>query len=555
MISNIKLFILIFFIQYCFCIKKNKYNNLISIRNDTLNYLNNAQNSLKINSFKTIINKENNQSINSFENEVIKYYYENINKNKKNSNLNYNNRIILTSNYTYNSTFSDFNFFNYKSFSKLENGRFLNILILTSINNSLIFSDLYSNILYIYNTSFQIGKIVSFLIKEENELYLIDSSFTKIYKFKINFYKILIDTNKEENNIKEKIKVETYLESYQNGLEPRDIYNLTYNYKSNIKKITYNIIKENVSFSLNESDDKIENIKPIIYKGLKNLMMITKKGNIYKLNNNLLIIFQKNININNVISPYFFSSFFSYLNKEKNIVNINLNYNISIDITKCKVNNEEIIYYVYESSLHVLFALTRSNKIYYAIPSLYSSNYHSCEFYFLTNIQIENTQKMYIKVLRRTLMIINLKYEIEIIDVSNFDWDNPEEINQFHFEKEFIKLELNENKKLNFPKIIKNLNEYYMIVQESDKNFLFYYIPSLNNKMKGNEQIKFNFKIPVIIISLVVIFFYNYYKKKNEKDLFQQKKYKGEILEQLRKLSNKNEKKYNTISSKKYKNE
>lgn len=555
MISNIKLFILIFFIQYCFCIKKNKYNNLISIRNDTLNYLNNALNSLKINSFKTIINKENNQSINSFENEVIKYYYENINKNKKNSNLNYNNRIILTSNYTYNSTFSDFNFFNYKSFSKLENGRFLNILILTSINNSLIFSDLYSNILYIYNTSFQIGKIVSFLIKEENELYLIDNSFTKIYKYKINFYKILIDTNKEENNIKEKIKVETYLESYQNGLEPRDIYNLTYNYKSNIKKITYNIIKENVSFSLNESDDKIENIKPIIYKGLKNLMMITKKGNIYKLNNNLLIIFQNNINIDNIISPYFFSSFFSYLNKEKNIVNINLNYNISIDITKCKVNNEEIIYYVYESSLHVLFALTRSNKIYYAIPSLYSSNYHSCEFYFLTNIQIENTQKMYIKVLRRNLMVINLKYEIEIIDVSNFDWDNPEEINQFHFEKEFIKLELNENKKLNFPKIIKNLNEYYMIVQESDKNFLFYYIPSLNNKMKGNEQIKFNFKIPVIIISLVVIFFYNYYKKKNEKDLFQQKKYKGEILEQLRKLSNKNEKKYNTISSKKYKNE
>jgi hypothetical protein len=162
---------------------------------------------------------------------------------------------------------------------------------------------------------------------------------------------------------------------------------------------------------------------------------------------------------------------------------------------------------------------------------------------------------MYIKVLRRNLMIINLKYEIEIIDVSNFDWDNPEEINQFHFEKEFIKLELNENKRINFPKIIKNLNEYYMIVQESDKNFLFYYIPSLNNKMKGNEQIKFNFKIPVIIISLVVIFFYNYYKKKNEKDLFQQKKYKGEILEQLRKLSNKNEKKYNTISSKKYKNE
>ena len=338
-------------------------------------------------------------------------------------------------------------------------------------------------------------------------------------------------------------------------MEPRDIYNLTYNYKSNIKKITYNIIKENVSFSLNEPDDKIENIKPIIYKGLKNLMIITKKGNIYKLNNNLLIIFQNKININNIISPYFFSSFFSYLNKEKNIVNINLNYNISIDITKCKVNNEEIIYYVYESSLHVLFALTRSNKIYYAIPSLYSSNYHSCDFYFLINIQIENTQKMYIKVLRRNLMIINLKYEIEIIDVSNFDWDNPEEINQFHFEKEFIKLELNENKRLNFPKIIKNLNEYYMIVQESEKNFLFYYIPSLNNKMKGNEPIKFNFKIPVIIISLVVIFFYNYYKKKNEKDLFQQKKYKGEILEQLRKLSNKNEKKYNTISSKKYKNE
>ena len=555
MISNIKLLILIFFIQYYFCIKKNKYNNLISIRNDTLNYLNNSLNSLKINNFQTIINKENNQSINSFENEIIKYYYENNNKNKKNSNLNYNNRIILTSNYTYNSTFSDFNFFNYKSFSKLENGRFLNILILTSINNSLIFSDLYSNILYIYNTSFQIGKIVSFLIKEENELYLIDNSFTKIYKYKINFYKILIDTNKEENNIKEKIKVETYLESYQNGLEPRDIYNLTYNYKSNIKKITYNIIKENVSFSLNEPDDKIENIKPIIYKGLKNLMIITKKGNIYKLNNNLLIIFQNKININNIISPYFFSSFFSYLNKEKNIVNINLNYNISVDITKCKVNNEEIIYYVYESSLHVLFALTRSNKIYYAIPSLYSSNYHSCEFYFLNNIQIENTQKMYIKVLRRNLMIINLKYEIEIIDVSNFDWDNPEEINQFHFEKEFIKLELNENKRINFPKIIKNLNEYYMIVQESEKNFLFYYIPSLNNKMKGNEPIKFNFKIPVIIISLVVIFFYNYYKKKNEKDLFQQKKYKGEILEQLRKLSNKNEKKYNTISSKKYKNE
>lgn len=385
MISNIKLFILIFFIQYYFCIKKNKYNNLISIRNDTLNYLNNALNNLKINNFQTIVNKENNQSINSFENEIIKYYYENNNKNKKNSNLNYNNRIILTSNYTYNSTFSDFNFFNYKSFSKLENGRFLNILILTSINNSLIFSDLYSNILYIYNTSFQIGKIVSFLIKEENELYLIDSSFTKIYKYKINFYKILIDTNKEENNIKEKIKIETYLESYQNGLEPRDIYNLTYNYKSNIKKITYNIIKENVSFSLNEPDDKIENIKPIIYKGLKNLMIITKKGNIYKLNNNLLIIFQNKININNIISPYFFSSFFSYLNKEKNIVNINLNYNISVDITKCKVNNEEIIYYVYESSLHVLFALTRSNKIYYAIPSLYSSNYHSCEFYFYSN--------------------------------------------------------------------------------------------------------------------------------------------------------------------------
>ena len=152
-------------------------------------------------------------------------------------------------------------------------------------------------------------------------------------------------------------------------------------------------------------------------------------------------------------------------------------------------------------------------------------------------------------------MIINLKHEFEIIDISHYEWDNPEENNQFHFEKELIKLELDENKKHNFPKIIKSFSEYFMIVQESEKNFLFYYIPSINNKISGDEQIRFNFKIPVIIISLVLIFIYNYIKKKKEKDYYQQKKYKGEILEQLRKLSNNNEKKYNTISSKKYKNE
>ena len=555
MISNIKLFILIFFILYCFCIKENiKYNNLISLRNETLNYLNDAINNLKKNNFQTIFNNENNQTINSFERDIIKYYYEN-NKNNKNSKLKFNNRLILISNYSYNSTFSDFNFFNYKSFSKNENGRFLNILILTSINNSLIFSDFFSNILYIYNTSFQIGKIVSFLLKDENELYLIDSSFTNIYKYKINFFKIYININQEEeNNLKEKIQIQTYFESYQNGLEPRDIYNLTYNYKAIIKNITYNVIKENISFALNDTDDKIENIKPIVYRGFKYLMILTKKGNIYKLNNNLLIIFQSNYN-NNIISPYFFSSFFSFLNKEKNIVNINLNYNTSIEVTKCKINNEEIIYYIYEATLHILFAVTRSNKIYYAIPSLYTSRYHSCEFYFFLNIQIENTQKMYIKLLRRNLMIINLKHEFEIIDISHYEWDNPEENNQFHFEKELIKLELDENKKHNFPKIIKSFSEYFMIVQESEKNFLFYYIPSINNKISGDEQIRFNFKIPVIIISLVLIFIYNYIKKKKEKDYYQQKKYKGEILEQLRKLSKNNEKKYNTISSKKYKNE
>ena len=75
----------------------------------------------------------------------------------------------------------------------------------------------------------------------------------------------------------------------------------------------------------------------------------------------------------------------------------------------------------------------------------------------------------------------------------------------------------------------------YMIMKENKNKLLLYYIPNVNSKIKGNEEISFNFKIPIIIVALVIIFFVNYIKKKNEKDEFEKRKLKNQVIEEIRK--------------------
>ena len=57
---------------------------------------------------------------------------------------------------------------------------------------------------------------------------------------------------------------------------------------------------------------------------------------------------------------------------------------------------------------------------------------------------------------------------------------------------------------------------------------------NINSKIKGSEEVGFNFKIPIIFIALIIIFIVNYYKKKKSVKEEDSEFLKKQVLDELK---------------------
>ena len=189
----------------------------------------------------------------------------------------------------------------------------------------------------------------------------------------------------------------------------------------------------------------------------------------------------------------------------------------------------------YDGILRILIVATNNSKLYFAFPSLYINMKQDCFYEYFTDISINVKHGIYIEISRRVLYLSNKEKEMEIIDLNDLDFHKISFLSNKIRKK---KIEIGEDKNellIKEPKFIKTGNEQYMIMKENKNKLLLYYIPNVNSKIKGNEEISFNFKIPIIIVALVIIFIVNYMKKKNEKDEFEKRKLKNQVIEEIRK--------------------
>ncbi len=464
--------------------------------------------------------------------ENINEIYSEFIKEKTNPNFNIESRIILRSSYEFNKEVNNFDFFYSKSMAKNDNGIFVNILLITIQNNNISFFDLDSNLMKSFILPYEIYNFITMKIQDEVEIFIISKNKTNLFKYRLKIRKDIGDNyNKTEN-----ILVKSYIDEFSQV--PHNVYNLSYSYLNSIKKLRFNLTLKKKFFQFNNSNEEIISTQTIMMKGLKYIIIYSNLGNIYKLKTwDMLIEKKQNIKIENTTIPFLYYTFAFFLNKEKDSLSIYHIHNTSNLLSKCIFKNEkeEIINMFYDGLLRILIVATTNSKLYFAFPSLYINMKQDCFYEYFTDISINVKRGIFIEISRRVLYLSNKEKEMEIIDLNDLDFHKISFLNNKIRKR---KIEIGEDKKeflIKEPKFIKTGNEQYMIMQDNKNKLLLYYIPNVNSKIKGNEEISFNFKIPIIIVALVIIFFVNYIKKKNEKDEFEKRKLKNQVIEEIKK--------------------
>ena len=536
---NYQFLILLCIISLSFSFKSEDINNFTNSQHSTLNIIKSSGSKLDSfyfeneNSFFSKSDRTLNNNI-----DIHKLYEDKLllNKEEKTS-YDIANRFILEHEYKFNNSdsISHYEFMYSKSIAKYDNGFFSNILIISSINDTLFFSDLYSNTLFSYKMNYSIGDIITFKTIDETDFYLLNKDRNQIQKISIQLHKYINETS----NNGDKITIRTFQEI--NGKKENMIYDLYYNYNKTLSQIKFEINEREI-FNLKENET-ILNINPVTTKGTKTLNIFTSKHIAYRLKNDDLSI--KSVEKFNIPKEdkdiLFFNNYISYKTNETSMGIFHLS-NSTSPLSQCEIEeNSEIESFYFDSTMHLLFILFSNGKIYYTFSNSYVHQSKQCKVNYLTNINIKSTKGFYIKMMRRDLIISNKADTLEFLNFEDIEWGNSDTFNKvkrqtIHMDEISIENEAE-------PKLIKTSLEHFLMMKNSNSNkILLYHIPNINSKIKGSEEVGFNFKIPIIFIALVIIFIVNYYKKKKNVKEEDSEFLKKQVLDELKRYGGVNKK-------------
>ena len=533
------LLILLCIFSFSFSFKSEDINNFTNSQHSTLNIIKSSLS--KLDSFyldneQSFFSKSNSQFNNNID--IHKLYEDKLllNKEEKTS-YDIANRFILEHEYKFNhsDSISHYEFMYSKSIAKYDNGFFSNIIIISSINDTLFFSDLYSNTLFSYKMNYTIGDIITFKTIDETDFYLLNKGRNQIQKISIQLHKYINQTS--DNG--DKITIRTFQEI--NGKKENMIYDLYYNYNKTLSQIKFEI-NEKDFFNLKENET-ILNINPVITKGTKTLNVFTSKHIAYRLKNDDLSI--KSVEKFTIPKEdkdiLFFNNYISYKTNETSMGIFHLS-NSTSPLSQCEIEeNSEIESYFFDSTMHLLFILFSNGKIYYTFSNSYVHQSKQCKVNYLTTISIKSTKGFYIKMMRRDLIISNKADTLEFLNFEDIEWGNSETFNKV--KRQIIHVdEIGVENEAEL-KLIKTSLEHFLMMKNSMSNkLLLYHIPNINSKIKGSEEVGFNFKIPIIFIALVIIFIVNYYKKKKNVKEEDSEFLKKQVLDELKRYGGVNKK-------------
>ena len=387
---NYQFLILLCIISLSFSFKSEDINNFTDSQHSTLNIIKSSGSKLDSfyfeneNSFFSKSDRTLNNNI-----DIHKLYEDKLllTKEEKNS-YDIANRFILEHEYKFNNSdsISHYEFMYSKSIAKYDNGFFSNILIISSINDTLFFSDLYSNTLFSYKMNYSIGDIITFKTIDETDFYLLNKDRNQIQKISIQLHKYINETS----NNGDKITIRTFQEI--NGKKENMIYDLYYNYNKTLSQIKFEINEREI-FNLKENET-ILNINPVITKGTKTLNIFNSKHIAYRLKNDDLSI--KSVEKFNIPKEdkdiFFFNNYISYKTNETSMGIFHLS-NSTSPLSQCEIEeNSEIESFYFDSTMHLLFILFSNGKIYYTFSNSYVHQSKQCKVNYLTNINIQSTK-------------------------------------------------------------------------------------------------------------------------------------------------------------------
>lgn len=543
--NNFSVYIIFFVLPFTFHFTTKDKEIITNSRTTILNILNSSITSLSAlysynNSFiySNETNKENILSI-----DIDKLYNDKIQLSKPPNKNDIAHRFISEHEYFFdNNQITNYEFIYYKSIAKYDNGFFSNILVLCSVNDTIYLSDMHSNILFKHKVGYIIGKILTYKIIDENVFYLTNKEENLIEKYIIDLHKYLHSNITDENSdiVKDNITIRTFKE--KNGQKDNLLYNIYYNYPKMLKESEFSVVKGK-NFTFNTTNETIKSINPVITKGKKTINVLSSRGIAYRLYHDSLDILSNEtfpINENNTTN-IFYNNYISIISKDRKGEVYHIGNSTHV-IKECFLNeNSEILSYFFDSTIHILFVLLSNGKIYYLFGNSFNQHESTCNFVYFTSTSLINKNGYYLTMLRRDLIISNKSEFLEFINFEEVEWTNYDTYSKIH--RETVKMDNIDSNNNEIPKIIKTSLEHYLIIKNNKKNsLLLFHIPNISSKVKGKNDIVFNFKIPIIFIALFVIFIANYYKKKKNAQNKEDEHLKKEVLDELKRYGGVNKK-------------
>jgi hypothetical protein len=325
----------------------------------------------------------------------------------------------------------------------------------------------------------------------------------------------------------QKIIIKTYKEN-------QNTYELSLSYLNQIKRQEFHFDKvdENVS----EKD--IQSIKLFITKGNK-LMMLTFNDSTMLALNEELKPNKHNFDIYKANRTFLYSvflNFFAYVEEDSRIKIINLErleetYECNLSTS---TQNGYIASFLYDAFNQVIYVLLNDSKL---LMISFSNKQNECfiikshDFKNHLGIMDNSRKGLSLQLIRKDL-IIKHKNRLVMIDTTAID----KEISY-----KAIILPINDNCDKNIVHLRTQPNNYMMLFDDG-KYLYLYEVVNPSVKLTSDEETSyFNFKVPVILISLVLIFLYHYFRNKKPTISEDKDKLNEDIMKKLADLGGINE--------------
>jgi hypothetical protein len=445
------------------------------------------------------------------------------------------NRLILLNQFNSEGVKS-YQLISIKPLAKHDNGHYIHSLILLAYNNTLRLIDNYGNLFKEFSVDYVIGDIFSF-INNDGKIYIIlDASFfvmksdkRTIIKYHILFRKLdkdnktRIDVDYEGGHTDEaqKIVIKTYKEN-------QNTYELSLSYRNQIKRQEFHFdkVEEYVS------DKDIQSVRLYITKGNKLMMLTHVDSTIFALDEQLKPNKYNFDSYNNKVSENFlysiFLNFIAYVEDNNRIKIISLER--SEETYECNLatysQNGYIANILYDAFNQVIYVLLNDSKL---LMISFSNKQNECLVLRSQDFKdhlgvLDNHRKGFSMQLVRKDLIIKHKNRLVFIDTTEID-----KVSMFKAKT----LAFNEYSEGNIVHLRTQPNNYLMLF--NDKNYL-YLFEVVNPSVKltaGEESSYFNFKVPVILISLVLIFLYHFFRNRKQTGFADKDKLNDDIMKKL----------------------